>query len=292
MVSVWAGEVHAQTTTEVGRDGVHYSSDQDCSRDPSLEKCREQTKADAGEGGLGFSARRTEVVRTDPSSGYFMGLIEANGVYGSGSGGLTIAGGGVGFGARVAAGETFPDENGGGWNGFGADLSFRYSFTTFEASGFSSTSHQLDLGGTFGYQYLNFGPMDPVSFEQSGFGFFLGYHAGFLALLGDYESTAFSHGPGLTLSLPKYNPGTAQVSQLYLTALVLPLEDFFLATVSVGYSGSEAKPKQDSSLPRGNESPSVCRSANDCGPGELCSGGRCVPPQSEIPPAELPGVDF
>ncbi|MEZ4369661.1 MAG: hypothetical protein R3B07_02520 [Polyangiaceae bacterium] len=291
-----ASAAFGQGTTDIGPDGAHYQSDEDCAKNPETERCREKTNADVGSGGLGYSFNRTSVTRTEPTNLYLLSLLEGNAVFGSGSG-VTIAGGGAAFGMRLGVGQTFPDETGGSWSGFGLDITIRYSFTSFEAGGYSSSAHLVDSGATVGYQYLHFGEMDPTTFEQSGFGFFLGYHAGGLGTFTEQdEQFQFSHGPSLTLSLPKYNAGTTQVSQLYLTALVLPLEDFFIATISVGYGGSMIAAEEGSAPPPAANTPTRhCTSQAECAPGQECQAGGCVAPQGPatgLPPAQLPEADF
>jgi hypothetical protein len=51
-----------------------------------------------------------------------------------------------------------------------------------------------------------------------------------------YSNTSFSWGPVITLSLPKYNGGTAHASSWFATVMLLPTGDLLLFTAAAGFA--------------------------------------------------------
>jgi len=315
-----AGVATAQqpaSSTQVDSSGFRHSSAEDCSQRPESEHCRRKLDVDAGGGGVNLGYQQTHVtLLADPPNGFGNVLLELGGVYGSGDD-LTLTGGAVGFGFRGGIGGKLPGAEGGSWHGLGVDFTFRYSYTSVEFGSGSSESHLVDFGGTVGYQFYTFGAMDRATFKQSGFGLSLGYRLGMLQQFAEVETDPeFSHGPSLTLSRPSYNAGTTALNQFFLTVMVLPLEDFFLATLSLGLTASLS----GNDAATGKPGPAQCLSHAECGPGGQCQAGQCMgpvggygsaqpggpgnvspsagsqgapgPDGSGLPPAALPEADF
>jgi len=285
----WAQRAQAQNAPQL----TEHQSEVDCSRDTASERCTQQQRVDTSDGALQLGVRQRSVSLLEvPPNGYANFMTEVGGLYGSGDN-VTLLGVTAGLGLRTAIGGKLPGPRGGTWHGAAADVSGRYAFTRFEAGEISSSSHLVDAGGTFGYQFYSFGEMSARDFTQSGFGIALGYRVGALFIFGEgpTQDPQLSHGPSLTLSRPEYNAGTTNVSQWFLTALVLPLQDFFVATLSIGASGPFAKGTPPPKRQEGGQ----CKSHSECRGETVCQAGQCVAPSrdgSSLPPRELPEADF
>jgi len=275
-------EAGATTTAKADASGVNARREVDCSKDPANEICKSTTTASADAGGLGFTHSQTSVVRVrTPGNGYAQIYGEAGALYGEGTG-LTMMGGQGSLGVQGAFGGRLPGAEGGGWSGLGYRLNAGGGAISVETeaviqpipgaptppSSSTTTAASYQAGGAAGYQFLTFGRLDPSTLKQSGFGLFLGGSVGVFGQ--ESGDPTFSYGPAFVISLPKYNAGTSRMSSLFISGLVLPLEDLFLATVNLGFAfgvGGEGTPS---------------------GP----SPGQAPRPSSNLPPNQLPPMDF
>jgi hypothetical protein len=295
------------TRGELDEKGLRATREADCARDPANEICRESSAASVDEGGVRFGYKKTSVERVQrPSNRYTQFLLEAGGIYGDGDN-FRMTGASAGLGLQGAVGSQLPGAKGGWFHGLGFRGLGHFSYVATESwSDFSdevmsSSSNAYDVAGGAGYQMLKYGTLDPKDLTQTGFGLYLGYQAG---LFGAAESDAqFSHGPNIVISRPKYNAGTASTSSLFLSGIVLPLDNLFIAAVSLGYAGFGGGAARIAQ----KKEREACREHSECGGELICSGGVCSGPEastaagvtsapaeppSHLPPAELPALDF
>jgi hypothetical protein len=97
----------------------------------------------------------------------------------------------------------------------------------------------LNLGANVGYEYLVLGN-DGKSSIHSGWGVFGGYRAAFAktsftTVHETMTSNDFSHGPVLSLLLPRYDYRRYELEMGYVTLLLLPFGDPAFFMLSVGY---------------------------------------------------------
>lgn len=314
--SVEHRDAKSVTRGELDEKGVRATREADCAKDPKNEICHESTGASVDDSGVHFGYKKTTVQRVKkPGHSYSQLMLEAGGIYGDGSG-FTMAGASAGAGLQGALGSQLPGAKGGFFHGLGYRALGHFSYVNIETSVetvdpvtlqtqenvSSSSSKSYDAALALGYQFLSYGKLNPKTLTQSGFGVFLGYQAGLFGA-GDSDPQ-FSHGPNLVISRPSYNAGTASTSSFFLSGFVLPLDNIFIAAVSLGYAGfgggAVAKPKHE------NE---ACKEHAECGADLVCNVGVCsapaapssgtvtasanpAPPPSNLPPNELPALDF
>ncbi|MEO8183154.1 MAG: hypothetical protein ABI895_30350 [Deltaproteobacteria bacterium] len=115
----------------------------------------------------------------------------------------TTVGMSFGLDYRLFTGPPFPDEGGGGWNGFFFDPTAQLTVIDVAKTWYFGAL----LDATAGFQWIGFAPVDPTSHEQGGFGVAAGVHVGTLVPFGQGGS-AFLYGGVLSVILPKYTPAT------------------------------------------------------------------------------------
>lgn len=68
--------------------------------------------------------------------------------------------------------------------------------------------------------------------REGGVGFFVGMTQN---LSGESSEPQLSHGPQLALTFPRYNAGTASVSDFAIKAMILPTGDITMYTATLGF---------------------------------------------------------
>jgi hypothetical protein len=224
-----------------------YGSTVDCSRSAD-ERCRQQANGQLGQSGLSVSLQGQSVQRRlDSPPSYDLGFaLEANFMYGRSTGDdmeITLIGGGWLVGMRGVFGGQLPGEEGGSWSGLGLDatLHVQQGSGSVEAAGqeFDVKQTTTAIGGQIGYQYLHFGPLDPVDLKQSGVGLFFGARVAYQSSEtedGGEGSSGTAYGPVLSLSFPSYNAGTTSMSRWTISAVGLYIENFLLVSTGAGYT--------------------------------------------------------
>lgn len=236
--------------------GVVLSKDQqgvkvetDCTKDPQNEKCTQTTKATVGPGGIGLQVenKTVEAVKEPPSNsfnfGATFGMTTGAGKAGSASSGvsLLLINLEVELNALIGIGQKFPGAEGGSWNGLLLSPSYGAYFGSMTFTGGYGEMAGTRAGAVIGYEYLNFGTMDPKTLEQKGWGAQAGIYVGTQSmtstthiLVGANSITSTSTtqnssvGPSLGFVFPHYNAGTAHLTTQEIRFMVLPTGDFTL----------------------------------------------------------------
>jgi hypothetical protein len=237
------GRVRATTTLDARAGTASHSSSVDCD-DSSGAGCARATKLSLGRGGLGAELSETRVTAVaDPPKGFVVAGVDV-GVLGITSESVNGVAAQAFAGVRGAVGEALPGKSGGGWSGLGLELQLGISVGQTELQLYTYSGTQVitadyqfgSLSTGAGWQYLHFGELDPVTLEQSGFGLFLGYRGGLNKdLLNSETEVSFSHGPQIAISFPRYNAGTADVSDFTIKGMILPTGDMTLFAATAGF---------------------------------------------------------
>lgn len=222
----------SRTTMELdGKEGeARYEHEKDC-EDPDSDICKEKMGIGVGKDGLGASYQKTTVSRVkEPGNSFMVGGI---------SGGIIALFGQVeGFGGvgtlsvRGGMGGKLPGPEGGLWNGVGYDLGVGISAITVN----STTSGMGQIGIGAGWSGLKFGKMDETTLKQGGFGWLLGARFNLALPFAEGADPSPSGGPQITLSFPKYNAGTAKMSDINVSAFVLPIGNITFAMIQAGFA--------------------------------------------------------
>ena len=244
-----AAQHGASETTDVSPQGATFDSQRDCATSDD-ERCKQKVHGEVNKGvGAGYATERV-VHLTDPSDHFLVMAIDGGFMYGTATGGAlssngastSIYGGGANFNLQYRLGGQFPGQEGGAWSGLGIDVSagiFGSGVVTSFGNNSTGAGLLLENGGlTAGYQFFNFGEMDPGDFKQHGFGFFAGGRVGVananIFANSNSSSTNAQYGPNIQLTFPEYNFGTTQRAAFYISAYLLPTGDFLLMNIQFG----------------------------------------------------------
>ncbi len=238
------GRVSSKTELDARVASASYESSTNCS-DAYDPGCSQQVRLSAGATGIGAELSETHVARVKtPPNGYAVLGLDAGvlGITGELVNGIAAQ---ASAGIRGAIGGRLPGAAGGGWSGLGLDLQLGIAAGQVEVDVYDpyygSEPLQVDyqlgsLSTAVGWQYLHFRTLDPVTLAQGGFGLFLGYRAGINKdLINDEAEVTVSHGPQLGISFPRYNAGTASVSDFTIKGMILPTGDMTLFALSLGF---------------------------------------------------------
>jgi hypothetical protein len=218
------------TTYAVGPKAASYTATADCS-DPSSPVCQQERKVEVSGAGLQASYHRTAVEGVkEPPKGYSTANIAAGGTLIVGD--VTAYGGNVSASYFAGLGGKLPGADGGSWIGVGIDLGAQLSYISMEGAGGSGL---LNVGGALGLTGLHFGKLDVETLKQSGFGWLLGARAGANLQFSPSSDPAFSIGPQIKIAFPKYNAGTAKVSDTNITLFVLPTGGIVVIMAQLGF---------------------------------------------------------
>lgn len=234
-------------------EGAAYEQNVDCSANPGLDVCQEQTKAGLSGGGLTASYKKTEITKVtslqkNPSE------VRLGASYASASsdGGVSTSMFGVSGTGQWSFGQ-LPTAGGGKFFGpsLGASMSLSYGSL---GGGIDGSMSQFVVNAPLGFQFYSFGEQNPETLEQSGFGIFAGYTLGAsstttsIDIDGETNETkdgSFAHGPRVNVTFPTMNWGTSKMSGFGISGMLLPLEAatvFFLSAEWVMGSASPVQP--------------------------------------------------
>jgi hypothetical protein len=164
--------------------------------------------------------------------------------------GMSVYGVGAGLGLRLHAGSALPTQGmSKTFNGFYLEgrASINYQKATQkipEQCGSTAClgpqepedkSFSLQSGGHAGYELMYFGDVEANESgqrRQSGYGFSLGFFAGYFSSFGNLASSAM-YGPVIGFGRSEYDPVTGRIESLKLDFMVLPMPTFTQYTFGV-----------------------------------------------------------